>query len=145
MRRLVHICFFLTILFIPQRCNVLRGNTFIIPAYEKEEEIKPDIVTLTTYSTNISETDSTPLITASGYKIKEKNPKKQRIIAVSRDLKRKYRFGQKVKITNAGKYNGVYTVRDVMHKRWRKKIDILVNPNDKDTKLRKVKMYMVKK
>ena len=144
MRKLVHICLFLTILFIPQRCNVLRGNTFIIPAYDKEE-VKPDIVTLTTYSTNISETDSTPLITASGYKIRENNPKKQRIIAVSRDLKRKYRFGQKVKITNAGKYNGVYTVRDVMHKRWRKKIDILVNPNDKDTKLRKVKMYMVKK
>ena len=143
MKKILHISWFLIILFIPQKCNLVRGNSFTIPT-KVNEEVVPDIVTLTTYSIGINETDSTPLITASGYKIKPNNPKKQRIIAVSRDLKRKYKFGQKVRIKNAGKYNGVYTVRDVMHHRWKKKIDILINPNDKDTKLKKVKLYMVK-
>ncbi len=103
------------------------------------ETITPEIVTLTTYKANESETDSTPNITASGFKIT--NPKKHKIIAVSRDLKRKYKFGQKVRITGAGKYNGTYRVHDVMNKRYRKRIDILIGHNDKQTKLKKVKIY----
>ena len=109
----------------------------------ERDEVVPDIVTVTTYSITEGETDSTPLLTASGFKINPNNPKKHRIIAVSRDLKRKYRFGQRVRITNAGKYNGEYVVRDLMHHRWKNKIDILINPDDKQTKLRKVKMYRV--
>ena len=61
----------------------LRINTMI-------ETITPEIVTLTTYRASEAETDSTPDITASGFKIT--NPKKHRIIAVSRDLKKKYKF-----------------------------------------------------
>ncbi len=133
----------LAILFIPQKCRMMD------PMEDKNEivdveEVIPDIVTVTTYSITEAETDSTPLITASGFKINPNNPKKHRIIAISRDLKRKYKFGQKVKIENAGKYNGIYTVRDLMNPRWKKKIDILINPSDKHTKLRKVKMYKVK-
>ena len=92
-----------------------------------------ETVTLTTYAPTEGETDSTPHITASGYKIDLKNPKKHRIIAVSRDLKRKWRYGTKVRIRNAGKYNGVYTVKDVMNKRYKKRIDILIGHNDKQT------------
>ena len=103
------------------------------------ETIKPEIVTLTTYKATESETDSTPNITASGFKIT--NPKKHRIIAVSRDLKKKYKFGQKVRIVGAGKYNGTYRVHDVMNKRYRNRIDILIGHNDKQTKLKKVKVY----
>ena len=103
------------------------------------ETITPEIVTLTTYKASETETDSTPNITASGFKIT--NPKKHKIIAVSRDLKRKYKFGQKVRITGAGKYNGTYRVHDVMNKRYRKRIDILIGHNDKQTKLKKVKIY----
>lgn len=130
--------------FIPLQCRML------VPPPDKNEivevdEVVPDIVTVTTYSISEAETDSTPLLTASGFKINPNNPKRHRIIAVSRDLKRKYKFGQKVKITNAGKYNGIYTVRDLMHPRWKKKIDILINPTDKHTKLRRVKMYKVQK
>jgi 3D (Asp-Asp-Asp) domain-containing protein len=102
------------------------------------------IVTVTTYKATSEETDSTPNITASGFKISKKNPKKHRIIAVSRDLKRKLKFGQKVRLRNAGKYNGEYVVRDVMNKRYKKRIDILINPKDKQTKLSKVKVYKVK-
>jgi 3D (Asp-Asp-Asp) domain-containing protein len=134
----------LAMIFIPHKCRMIE------PVEDKNEivevdEVVPDIVTVTTYSITEAETDSTPLITASGFKINPNNPKRHRIIAVSRDLKRKYKFGQRVKIENAGRFNGEYVVRDLMHQRWTKKIDILINPEDKHTKLRKVKMYKVKK
>jgi hypothetical protein len=83
---------------------ILSFILFILPIeinmMEREIEmeikgIEPDIVSVTTYSPTIEQTDSTPLITASGYKINPANPKRQRIIAVSRDLKRKSKFGKK--------------------------------------------------
>ena len=129
--------------------NIILSIVLICLPYEMEKEeirvnkmietITPEIVTLTTYKASESETDSTPNITASGFKIT--NPKKHRIIAVSRDLKKKYKFGQKVRITGAGKYNGTYRVHDVMNKRYRNRIDILIGHNDKQTKLKKVKVY----
>ncbi len=129
--------------------NIILSIVMICLPYEMEKEevrvnkmietITPEIVTLTTYKANESETDSTPNITATGFKIT--NPKKHKIIAVSRDLKRKYKFGQKVRITGAGKYNGTYRVHDVMNKRYKKRIDILIGHNDKQTKLKKVKIY----
>ena len=105
------------------------------------ENIKPEIVTLTTYKANESETDSTPMITASGFKIT--NPKKHKIIAVSRDLKRKWGWGTKVRIVGAGKLSGTYRVHDVMNKRYRKRVDILIGHKDKQTKLKKVKIYKI--
>ena len=129
--------------------NILLSMIMVFLPYElKREEVRvnkiietitPEIVTLTTYKASETETDSTPNITASGFKIT--NPKKHKIIAVSRDLKRKYKFGQKVRITCAGKYNGTYRVHDVMNKRYKKRIDILIGHNDKQTKLKKVKIY----
>ena len=129
--------------------NIILSMVLICLPYEMEKEeirinkmietITPEIVTLTTYKASESETDSTPNITASGFKIT--NPKKHRIIAVSRDLKKKYKFGQKVRITGAGKYNGTYRVHDVMNKRYKNRIDILIGHNDKQTKLKKVKVY----
>jgi 3D (Asp-Asp-Asp) domain-containing protein len=130
-------------IFIPQKCRMVepQNKNEIIEV----DEVVPDIVTVTTYSITEGETDSTPLITASGFKINANNPKRHRIIAVSRDLKRKYKFGQKVRIEGAGKYNGIYTIRDLMHHRWKNKIDILINPSDKHTKLRRIKMFRVEK
>jgi len=107
--------------------------------------IEPDIVTVTTYSPTVEQTDSTPLITASGFKINPKNPKKQRIVAVSRDLKKKYKFGKKIRITGIGKLSGTYTVRDVMNKRYRKRVDILIGEDDTQTSFKKAKLYAVVK
>lgn len=131
--------------------NIILSMVMVFLPYEMEREelrintmiesITPEIVTLTTYSATEAETDSTPNITASGFKIT--NPKKHRIIAVSRDLKKKYKFGQKIRIVGAGKYSGTYKVQDVMNKRYKKRIDILVGPNDKQTKLRKIKIYKI--
>jgi 3D (Asp-Asp-Asp) domain-containing protein len=133
----------LVFVFIPFECTI-HGLERIHEAV-KVDEVIPDIVTLTTYSVTEAQTDSTPLVTASGFNINPNNPKSHRIIAVSRDLKRKYKFGQKVRIEGAGKYNGIYTIRDLMHHRWKNKIDILINPSDKHTKLRKIKMFRVEK
>lgn len=103
-----------------------------------------EVVTLTIYSPIGKETDSTPDITASGFKIDVEDPKSHRIIAISRDLKRKWKFNQKVKIEKAGKYNGVYTIKDLMNKRHRKRIDILVGVDEKPIKLRGVKVTLIK-
>ena len=131
--------------------NIILSMVMVFLPYEMEREelrvnemietITPEIVTLTTYKANESETDSTPNITASGFKIT--NPKKHRIIAVSRDLKKKYKFGQKIRIVGAGKYSGTYRVHDVMNKRYKNRIDILIGANDKQTKLRKIKIYKI--
>ena len=131
--------------------NIILSMVMVFLPYEMEREevrintmiesITPEIVTLTTYSATEAETDSTPNITASGFKIT--NPKKHRIIAVSRDLKKKYKFGQKIRIVGAGKYSGTYRVHDVMNKRYKNRIDILIGANDKQTKLRKIKIYKI--
>lgn len=99
-----------------------------------------DTVTVTTYSATSSQTDSTPKITASGFRIKSST---RRIVAISRDLKRKYKFGTRVRITGIGKHSGIYIVRDVMNKRFRKRVDILISRRDKHTKFKKAKISRV--
>jgi 3D (Asp-Asp-Asp) domain-containing protein len=137
-----HLNFILSfiILFLPSelRREEARVNEYISSVAPSE------VVTLTTYTPTAEECDSTPLITASGFKINESNPKRHRIIAFSRYLKRKYKFGTKLLIKGAGKYDGTYTVRDVMNKRYKKRIDILVGKSDKQTKVKKVKVYKLK-
>ena len=96
------------------------------------------LVSLSTYKADTSETDSTPLITASGFKLDSLNPKKHRVIAISRDLKELFAFGDKVKLTNAGKFNGIWFIHDLMNKKYKNKIDILINPGDRQMSLERV-------
>jgi 3D (Asp-Asp-Asp) domain-containing protein len=139
------ILLFLTItMFIPHNMiNSKMSEEEVADIIIEKKKIPYDVVTVTTYTVSKGETDSTPLITASGYKLDSLNPKKQKVIAISRDLKRKYKFGQKVRVKGAGKLDGVYTVRDLMASRWRKKIDILINPDEDGTKIRRVKLYNI--
>ena len=116
----------------------------ILRACDEEAKPKPEpkpklkvVVKVTTYTTDPKQTDDTPLITASGFKLHPKNPRKHRIIAVSRDLKKKLKFGQYVRLDGAGELDGVYVVQDIMNKRFRKRIDVLLNPNDKPTMYKK--------
>jgi 3D (Asp-Asp-Asp) domain-containing protein len=122
----------LFILLIPNKLS----NSYVI----KNVTDIYDYVTVTTYTASINETDSTPLITASGFKLDSLNPAKHKIIAVSRDLKSKWKFGTRVKIINAGIYNGVYQVLDVINKRFKNRIDILINADDQHTKLENIKI-----
>jgi len=102
-----------------------------------------DTVTVTTYAPISSQTDSSPLVTASGFKLSVKNPRKHRVIAISRDLKHKLKFGQRVRLEGAGKYDGIYIVEDLMNKRFTKRIDILINPTDKPTMFTQAKLYPI--
>ncbi len=132
------------IVFIPHNMiNSQMSEEEVADNIIEKKKLPYDLVTVTTYTISPGETDSTPLITASGYKLDSINPKRQKVIAISRDLKRKYKFGQKVRVKGAGKLDGIYTVRDLMAKRWTKKIDILINPEDDGNKIRRVKLYNI--
>lgn len=139
------ILFIITIAFIPHNNEAMKTEEEIVDEIIEEKKIDYQLVTVTTYSITEGETDSTPLITASGYKLDSINPKKQKVIAVSRDLKRKYKFGERVRIKGAGNLDGIYYVRDLMNKRFRNKIDILINPDEDGNKFTKVKLYAVNK
>lgn len=71
-----------------------------------------------------------PALTASGFEINRENPKEHRIVALSWDLKPYFKYGEKVLIEGIGKHSGIYIVRDLMHERWRNRIDILANRDD---------------
>jgi len=97
-----------------------------------------NLVSLSTYNADKAQTDSTPLITASGFKLDSLNPKKHRVIAISRDLKKLFAFGDRVELTNAGKFNGIWFIHDLMNKKYKNKIDILINPSDRQISLERV-------
>ncbi len=76
-------------------------------------------VTATAYTSHHNQTDKTPFLAAWNNRLRPG----MKIIAVSRDMLRRYgmRNGTKVRI---GGLRGYYTVRDKMNKRYRKRIDI---------------------
>lgn len=103
------------------------------------------LVMATVYNAVPSQTDSTPLITASNKHIDANNPGKHKWIAVSRDLEKYgFTFGVEVCVENAGIMNGVWTVEDRMNKRFKNKIDFLVNNNIMLGKWDKVKITLNK-
>jgi len=140
---------FFIFMFLPQSLGMMTtlidSKPVIKVVKPAEEVIKiSEIVTLTTYSASIAETDSTPNITASGFRIDDENAADHRIVAISRDLKRNgWKFNKKVRVSNAGKYNGVYTIRDLMNSRHRKRVDILINKDGKHTKMRNIKITLL--
>lgn len=81
-------------------------------------------VTATAYTSHRSQTDSTPFLAAWNNRLRPG----MKIIAVSRDLIYKYGItnGSKVRISGLP---GIYTVRDKMNKRWRRRIDIYMGMN----------------
>ena len=81
-------------------------------------------------------------VTASGFKLDKKNPKKDRVIAVSRDLLDKLKFGDKVILEGIGDWSGEYVVHDVMNKRFRNRIDILINPGDEAIMFKEAKLML---
>ena len=85
-------------------------------------------VTCTVYNAVPEQTNSDPGHTASMFELNLDNPYSHKIIAVSRDLLKKFPMHSKVRI-NGTKYDGIYIVEDKMNKRYSKRIDILINTN----------------
>ena len=88
------------------------------------------IVTATVYNADPRQCNKNCFVTASGFKLDKKDQYRHKIIAVSRDLLTVMPFGTKILIEGTA-YDGIYTVQDVMNKRYKKRIDILINKNQK--------------
>lgn len=84
-------------------------------------------VTATVYNAVKEQCNSDVQHTAFMFKLDLDNPYKHRIIAVSRDLLAKFPNKSKVKVSGAEGFDGIWTVRDKMNKRYSKRIDFLVN------------------
>lgn len=86
-------------------------------------------VTATVYNPVIEQCDSDPLITADNSKIDldKLNSGHLKWIAISRDLRKHFEYGSKVRIKckTDPSINGVYEVRDCMNPRYSSRIDIL--------------------
>lgn len=94
-----------------------------------------DDVIITCYNAVASQCSGNPLITASGRKIdlKKLNRGELRYCAVSRDLLKEYSYGDTIQvfISEGHPYNGQWLVADTMHKRWNKRIDLLLSTKQK--------------
>lgn len=101
-------------------------------------------VTLTYYQPVKEQCDNKPLITADGSKINLNHLKSGKIrwCAISRDLLYLFPNGKPKRIYIEG--FGTYQVRDVMNRRFRHSVDILIHPkNSKRIKLNKVKIKII--
>lgn len=87
-------------------------------------------VTLTYYQPVKEQCNSDPLTTADGSKINLEHLRRNKIkwCAVSRDLLYLFPKGKPKRIFIEG--FGIYQVRDVMNKRHRHRVDILIHPKD---------------
>lgn len=85
-------------------------------------------LTITAYSPTKIETDDTPLITASMNKVRHG------IVAVSRDLfEQGWTFGKKVYIEGLG----IFTIDDLMNKRFKNRVDVFMWDSKKALKFGK--------
>jgi 3D (Asp-Asp-Asp) domain-containing protein len=98
-------------------------------------------VTATIYHAVPEQTNADYLTTASLKNIDSSNPARHRWIAVSRDLEALgYTMGTNVLIFGADDLDGVWTIEDRMNKRWKHRIDFLVNKDRKYGKWDNVKI-----
>ena len=112
----------------PDEFNIPEPTTFKTPPLSLE-------VSASVYYPERNQTDDTPLITADGSHINPNNPKKHRWAALSRNLLKRWggnlNFGDSVLVKGISReLDGIYVVRDVMNKRLKNRIDILVGRKD---------------
>ncbi len=96
----------------------------VLKAQKNQVGVRRLKVTATAYTSHPGQTDKTPFLAAWNNRIRPG----MKIIAVSRDLIKKYGLtnGKKVRIQGLP---GVYTVKDKMNKRYKKRIDIYMGVN----------------
>lgn len=100
---------------------------------ERESEVY--VVTATVYHAVEGQCDDSPLVTASGAKIKSaESAYEHRYLAVSRDLLDVFPYGTMVEVSGCGELDGKWVVADTMNRRYRGYIDLLINPDMKGGK-----------
>ncbi len=102
-------------------------------------------VTVTMYQPVRYQTDSTPNILADGTRIRTEQASKYKFIAVSRNLLKRWGgwldYGDFVLLKGTPGKDGVYQVRDTMHKRWVNRIDILESVGVKPYKFTEASLH----
>jgi 3D (Asp-Asp-Asp) domain-containing protein len=102
-------------------------------------------VTVTMYQPVRRQTDSTPNILADGTRIKTELASNYKFIAVSRNLLERWGgwldYGDFVLLKGTPGKDGVYQVRDTMHKRWVNRIDILESAGVKPYKFTEATLH----
>ena len=93
-----------------------------------------DTVTITTYKLVPHDQGKWGTLMASGYKVNVKNPERSRVVAVSRDLLKRYPFGTFIEIEE----KGIWRVEDVMAARFKKRVDLLLGYKQKHNKFNNV-------
>jgi 3D (Asp-Asp-Asp) domain-containing protein len=102
--------------------------TLILPLSAVWAEHPCVTVDISAYTSDPSETNENPHLTASGEKVKSGD----KVVAVSRDLEAAgFTFGKYITIENLP---GQYEVADRTHERWEKRVDLYMG-NDKDRAL----------
>jgi 3D (Asp-Asp-Asp) domain-containing protein len=99
-----------------------------------------DTVTATTYKLTAKENGPYGNRMASGFRVNEKLPGNDKVVAVSRDMLEKYPFHSYIKIEGTGKLDGIWRIEDIMNRRYRKRIDLLINWKVKHNKFSNVKI-----
>lgn len=103
-------------------------------------------VDVTMYHPVTRQTDSTPNILADGTRIRVQRASEYKFIAVSRNLLKRFGgfldYGDFVLLKGTrGEKDGVYQVRDTMHKRWVNRIDVLESPGKAPYKFTDAEIY----
>ena len=107
-------------------------------------EVMSHKVTATCYRANVSECDSTPLITADGSKIDTNRVDKLRWIAISRDLEKVYKMGDSIIVEGVGEgYDGIWIIKDRMNRRFKNKIDFLISDKKQGGLFKNVKISKI--
>lgn len=102
------------------------------------------LVTATVYHAVEGQCDDSPLVTASGAKIKSaESAYDHRYIAVSRDLLDVFPYGTMVEVSGCGELDGYWIVADTMNRRYKGYIDLLINPDMKGGKWEGVRVRKV--
>ena len=122
----------------------LRDENKRISEKLNEYETEGMHVTVTMYQPLRYQTDSTPNILADGTRIMTHEASNYKFIAVSRNLLKRFGgwldYGDFVLLRGTPGKDGVYQVRDTMHKRWVNRVDILESVDVKPYKFEEAKI-----
>lgn len=113
----------------------------------ERKTFKSITVTATKYNAVEAQCDGDPLVTADMSKIDLKKLKHNRIrwVAVSRDLLKRFNYGDTIKIECSNeKLNGYWVIHDTMHTRFKNRIDFLVTLNDEFNFFEPIEVHITK-
>ena len=126
-------------LVILSACNLIYTYTVqkqlkqLVNALSNHHPIDTANVTATMYYPVERQCDKTPLLTAGMYKIKPHKASSQKLVALSRNLLKrwggKFNYGDTIKITGTKHKDGIYTIADTMNKRFVNRLDFLESVN----------------